>query len=457
MVMSRRTVWVAALFALAALVVWPWFIERRMTLEARAALPTPAPVIADYASREQVVSFYERDAKAHPDDQIIARLLATQYLQRFRERNDVGDLLRAQAQAQHSLALQPRNNIAADMTMASALLSLHQFRSALRYAHEAERIEPWNPAAKAQEISLQTELGRYDVANRLLRHPPPGMRRNDVWDGAQARYDEMTGGLAHGRRLIDRAMADIDAVMDNPAETRAWYHMRSGELAFSAGDYATAEQRFNEALVIFPSDAKALSGLARLAWAQARWPEALRFAARASDLLPTPETLGYEADAQRALGDRGGAAQTEDLMGAIERVGNARGINDRALAVYYAEHREHLADALRIARRDLAARDDVYAEDTLAWALAANGRWREARIHASQATRFNTEDARLQFHAAIIALENGDAEEGRRRLEFALRLSPKFHPKYAEQAKLALAKLAGREEPKTALDGDKWH
>lgn len=456
MLMSRRTVWVAALFALAALIVWPWFIERRMTLEAQAALPTPAPVIADYASREQVVSFYERDARRHPDDQIIARLLATQYLQRFREQNDVGDLLRAQAQAQHSLALQPRNNIAADMTMASALLSLHQFRSALRYAREAERIEPWNPSAQAQEISLQTELGRYDIADKLLRHPPPGMRRNDVWDGAQARYDEVTGNLSRARRLIDRSMADADSVMDNPAETRAWYHMRSGELAFSAGDYQTAEQRFNEALAIFPTDAKALSGLARLAWAQARWPEAMRFAARAAELLPTPETLGYEADAQRALGDRGSAAQTEDLIGAVERVGNARGINDRALAVYYAEHREHLADALRIARRDLAARDDIYAEDTLAWVLAANGRWGEARKYAREATRFDTEDARLQFHAGIIALRNGDDDEGRRRLEFALRLSPQFHPDYAEQAKLALANLANP-AGRTALAGDKRH
>ncbi len=120
-------------------------------------------------------------------------------------------------------------------------------------------------------------------------------------------------------------------------------------------------------------------------WGEKRWSEARDAAAHAADLIPLPESLGYEADAQRALGDTRGAQVTDDTILAIERIGNAYKINDRALAIYYAEHHMRAADALAIARRDVAARDDVFAEDTLAWALAQSGLWREAQIHADKA------------------------------------------------------------------------
>ena len=59
------------------------------------------------------------------------------------------------------------------MTLASALLSLHRFKSALTYALDAHAIEPWNSGAIAQVASIDTELGRYDDAERLLTLGPP--------------------------------------------------------------------------------------------------------------------------------------------------------------------------------------------------------------------------------------------------------------------------------------------
>lgn len=443
--MSVRILVVLAAAAVAGLAAWPAFVTTR---EAQAsAAPTPAPVLADYTQRDHLVAFYENAVRHHPD-QIVTRMLASQYLQRFRENGDAGDLLRGERAARESLALQPRFNIAGEMTLASSLASLHRFREALAHAQRALDIEPASTAALAQAVSIDVELGRYDEAHHLLASGSAAAGTDAALGTARARDDEVSGDLARARRSIDLAMMQTDSIIDSPAESRAWFHFRAGELAWAAGDGATAERRFREALQIFPEYARALNGLARLYWAECRWPDALDAATRAANRMPLPETLGYEADAQRALGDEPAARATDDLIAAIARIGKAGAINDRALAVYFAEHgrdtddrSRRLDDAVAIARRDVAARDDVFAEDALAWALAQSGRWNDARVAARKAVRRNTQDARLQYHAGVIAMECGDRAEAARRLKTALELNPRFHPRYADDARERLARL----------------
>ena len=157
--------------------------------------------------------------------------------------------------------------------------------------------------------------------------------------------------------------------------------------------------------------------------------------------MPYPETLGYEEDADRALGDTPGAERIADLIVTIERIGNAQHISDRLLAIYYAEHRIRTADAYAIARRELSVRDDIFTEDTLAWAAAADGRWNEARTAAGKALRFDTENSLMQYHAGIIALHFGDRDGAKRRFQKALILNPSFHSVYADDARAQLARL----------------
>jgi tetratricopeptide (TPR) repeat protein len=434
-----RPVVVLAALIVAGVAAWPRFVETRL---AQASTPTPAPVLADYLQRSRLVAFYEDAVRRHPD-QIVTRLLAAQYLQRFRESGDVGDLLRAQRAAQGSLAIQPRFNAAAELVLASSLVSLHHFRDGLVHAQRALRIEPTNTAAVAHVAGTLVELGRYDDANRLLRTVRAGDEVDAGLYPALARYDELTGSLATARELIDLALAQTDSVIDSPAEARAWFHFRAGEMAWTAGDGALTERRFREALAIVPNYARALNGLARMYWGERRWRDALAAASSAAELVPLPETLGYKADAQRALGDEAGARSTDDLIAAIVRIGTARALSDRALALYWSDHRRRPGEAIAMARRDVAARNDVFAEDTLAWALARGGRWAEARSAARRAVRQNTQDARLQYHAGVIAMETGDPVEAARRLKLALALNPQFHPEDANDARKRLERLAG--------------
>ena len=93
-------------------------------------------------------------------------------------------------------------------------------------------------------------------------------------------------------------------------------------------------------------------------------------------------------------------------------------------------------------RREAAVRgDEIYAQDTLAWASAMDGRWAQARAAAAKATRFDTQDPMVQYHAGIVALHFGDRGSATRRLRRALELNAQFHPVFAEDARHKLAAL----------------
>lgn len=428
--------------ALAAIAVWPSY-ERHAEAAARvASLPTMAPITRDYLDREKLVAFWEKAvAEHHAGDMISPRNLGDQYLQRYRERGDIDDVLRAKHMAQLSLAAQPRGNLGALAGTAAADLTLHKFHDALAVTREMERLQPGEKNLLVREASLDLEIGAYDDARKIIARLGPARRYDIGQDTLVTRFDELTGHLADARILLETASAYENSQFDAPAAARAWFFFRAGELAFESGENDTAIADEKRAIEVFPNFADAYRAEARFECALKRWHECLASATASANIVPYPETLGYEVDAQRALGDETSARATADTILTIEKIGNAQHISDRLLAIYYSEHRIHTADAYRIAKRELTVRDDIFTEDTLAWAAAMDGRWAEARAASAKAMRFDTEHSLLQYHAGVIAAHFGETEQAKRHLAKALALNPQFHQVYADDARERLAKL----------------
>jgi tetratricopeptide (TPR) repeat protein len=187
--------------------------------------------------------------------------------------------------------------------------------------------------------------------------------------------------------------------------------------------------------------------LARFSCALQKWQDCLAAAKASAAVVPYPEVLGYEVDADRALGDTSSAAETDDLIATIERIGNAQRVSDRLLAIYYSSHHEHLDDAYRIATRELAVRDDVFTDDTLAWAAAMDNHWDEARRRIALAQRYGTENALIHYHAGIIAQHFGDRAAASHELQAALALNPHFDAAYADDARTQLAQIGSAAAP----------
>ncbi len=407
------------------------------------AASTPAPLRDDALIRAKTIAFEEQRQRQDPEDQLTPRMLADQYLQRYRERGDVDDILRAQAAARRSLRAQPENNVPALEALASAQLALHRFRAALATVRGARASSPGDPGLAMSEAAFDLELGDYGAAKALIDryHDAGRPGAGDPTESIAARLAELNGDLPRARELLGRASRRLDAIYGVPNERRAWFHARLGELAFEAGDTTAAMQEEQTALARFPDDLIALTDAARFSAAAGAWSDVRGYAEHAVRLTPSPENLGLLADAQQQLGDASAAAATRDEIVAVERIGNAQHLVDRLLAVYYADHGVRLGDAYAIARRDLAVRDDVFAEDTLAWTAARAGKWNVARAAARKATALNTADPRIWYHAGVIAEHDGDKTRARDDYAHALRLNPNFQAVFADDARAWLARL----------------
>lgn len=426
----------------AAIGLWPTYVGHAEAALQTRSLPTMAPVTRDDLQRDKVIAFWERAVnERHMGDGLSPRNLSEQYLQRYRERGDIDDVLRAKRLAENSLRAQPRANIGALAGIAAADLTLHKFKDALTVTKLMLRMQPGEKSLLVREASLDLEIGDYAAARNILAKLGPAGNYDIGQDTLQARYDELTGHLADARTLLERPSAYENSQFDAPVQARAWFFFRAGELAFEAGDNDAAIADEKRAIAVFPNFADAFRAEARFECALKRWEACFESARSSAAIVPYPETLGYEADAQRALGKSADAVATDDLIATIEKIGNAQHVSDRLLAIYYSEHRIHTADAYAIAKRELFARDDILTEDTLAWAAAMDGRWDEARTADRKAMRFDTEISLLQYHAGVIAEHFGDRDEAKRYFTKALALNAQFHAVYADDARARLAKL----------------
>ncbi len=115
---------------------------------------------------------------------------------------------------------------------------------------------------------------------------------------------------------------------------------------------------------------------------------------------------------------------------------------NRQMAVFYANHNTNIDLALTYAQKELDARQDIYAYDTLAWALYRHGRQDEARAASDKALALGTHDALLHYHAGMIAAAEGDEARAGRELALALQYNPNFDLIQAAAARETLAGLS---------------
>jgi len=223
--------------------------------------PPRAPLTRDYEQRDKLVAFWEGAvAERHLNDMLSPRELAGQYLARYREKGDIDDVIRAQHMAEKSLRIMPRNVAELD-EMAVVMLTLHRFREVLAYVNELLPYDPSSDGFLAQKANLEMELGNYAAADATLRRIAASDRQTAASETARSRYDELTGRMTTARSLLEDAMTQADAQVDEPAQARAWYHFRAGELALEASDNSAAIR--DEQAAIWPNSSWQIIATAR--------------------------------------------------------------------------------------------------------------------------------------------------------------------------------------------------
>lgn len=416
MTMPLRYRWLALALVVAAAAGGAMVLRVR-SAPAIATTPrlTPAQLL------DSNIAFYEGVAKRDPTGGMALGQLALFYMRRARATGDYQDVLRSEAAARMSLEHRGAHNTRARQALAASLLSEHRFGDALGIAQDLAERDASNAAFRASLGEIQMELGHYDDARATFASVAGNASDLSVAPRL-ARWAELQGHPDSAYRLMNASLLAIIDRRDVPAEQKAWFWLRTGDLQFRRGRIEEAASAYQRGLATHPDDYRLLTAIAKLEAARHEWQEAIDFGERAVAVSFDPATLGVMSDAYAALGD---SAKANEYAHAMEiAVSKQATAYHREWSLFLLNHGRRVSEVLAKTQEELKTRQDIYGYDALAWALHASGRDRAARDAMSHALALGTQDAMLFYHAAMIDRALGSREVAARELERAHTLNP---------------------------------
>jgi tetratricopeptide (TPR) repeat protein len=344
-----------------------------------------------------LVARLEGAVRAGAGDTRSVTLLGLAYQQRFRETGDPSFLGLSERALRRVLAVRPEDPTAT-AGLASLALARHRFRDALALARRAQRLSPETATTYGAIGDALLELGRYEEAFAAFDRMAalkPGLSAYSRVSYAQELLGRRANAVATMRLALESA--------GPRGEPAAWTLVQLGKLHWSAGRPGAAAQHYRAALRAFPGYVFAFDALAQVEAARGRLARAISLEQRAVDRIPLPQFVGALGDLYRAAGLRRQAQEQYATIGAIERLLAANGVRtDLETALFNVDHGIDLPRTLALARAAQRARPSIEGHGVLAWALARNGRCREALQWSKRALRLGTIDAARFFQRGMI-------------------------------------------------------
>jgi len=404
------------------------------------AVPPPTLLASDTQQVTATIRSLEEKVRQHPDDFIAYNKLAGYYLQRQRDTGSLEYLNLAERAARASLVVVPsEQNYGGLAALAQAEYALHNFTAARDHALQLTALRATWSAGWQMLSDALFELGDYNSALPAL---------DQLQRLAGQTVDTQTrlahSALLHGRpeeatQYLSKAVVLELAQSPPRPETVAWCRWQLGEMAFASGDYTTAEQHYRDALTTFPDFFRAVASLGRVRAARGDLAGAIMQYERVVHMVPDPTFVAALGDLYALTGQDQAAAAQYALVEAIAQLSMVNGLlYNRQLALFYADHERKVEIAYHLATTEYAVRRDIYAADTVAWTALKAGKLAESQAAMQEALRLGTRDARLFYHAGMIAAAGGDRAQMQTYLTQALTLSPAFDPLQAPLARQAL-------------------
>lgn len=402
-----------------------------------------APIVYAQAPRntatpaQQKISWAEAAIKTHPDRSQPYNELAFAYAQRVRETADSAYYVQAETALQKSFQITP-DNLEGQKARLMILLGRGEFRQALGLAKVLNRKTPDDVLLYGFIADAAIALGDY----------------SDAEEAAQWMLDMRPGnvpGLLRGaalRRLYGDARGAADffsqayqQMAPTQTEELAWTLTEMADLQLSTGDIDGADKLIHSAMQRFPGYYAALEVSAQVQTARQNYSEAADLLRQRNLKSPTAASQYRLAEALERAGQATEAASAFADFVAMARplINNNDNANEELIS-YYLGRGHDAAEALRIAQLEITKRHDVNTLDAYAWALCGNGRYAEAQKQIAVALAVGVREARMFYHAGIIATKLRDDASASLYLKQSVELNPSSES--AESAREALEKLA---------------
>ena len=364
------------------------------------------------------------------------------YLQRARLTGDLGSYEQAGAALDQALTRAPDDSETL-ARKASFLYRTHDFQGALDLSTRILARDPQALAAKAVLGDAQVEVGLDADARASYEALAQAAPNTPSVDVRRSHLAFLQGDVATATQLARQA--EREAMDSGEFGTGlAYYREARAQILFDQGQYDAAARMYEQALRDAPGYYATTALLAKTRAAQGRSGEAITLYRRAIAQVPQPDYLAALGD---LLAITGHAREAEQQYRTVEFTGTLAALNrqvyNRQLATFDADHGRRTAAAVGLAAGELTVRKDGFGYDTYAWTLLAAGRTDEARAASDQALSFGIPDARLHYHAGMIAKAQGDRVRAHNELREALKLSPQFDPLQARRARAALSAVGG--------------
>lgn len=330
------------------------------------------------------------------------------------------------------------------------LQNLHRFKEAEPLARElvAKRGRSFDYGLLGDVLMEQGQLEAAAEAYQKMVDIKPDLEAY----ARIAHYRWLKGDLAGATELMRLA---VSAASPNAPESAAWVDTRLAFFQFQAGQISQANETLAAGLDYQKDYAPALLLLGRLQLADGKNTDAVESFTRAEIANPLPDYQWALAEALHAAGRDEDAAVVEARLNQ-----HGASADPRTYALYLATQGKGSLTALELARNELASRADVFTHDALAWALAASGRSGEAYQEMEKALAEGTQDARLFFHATIIASRAGHATEAAKWFGKTAGMLPLLLPSEQKQFQQSAGTLglisqsAAAAEPSTTVFSD---
>lgn len=195
------------------------------------------------------------------------------------------------------LTLDP-NNFEAKVYKASLRMSQHQFADAKKIAEEALAINPNNAYVYGILVDANVELGNYDEAVKVsdkMQVIKPSLESYSRASYLREIYGDNNGAI--------EAMKLAVAAGLQGSEPQSWSRNILGDLYFRTGKLDEAEAAYTENLVMRPSYAPSMAGLAKVEMEKKNYPRALVLLDSANAIMQNSSFEEQKAEVYAAMGD----------------------------------------------------------------------------------------------------------------------------------------------------------
>lgn len=351
---------------------------------------------------------FQQDVREMPGSTARLERLGWAFIAKGRESYDAGYYTLAE-QCARCIEQREPNSADALLLRGHVLHSLHRFREAEAVGRElvARRGLPFDHGLLGDALMEQGKLDQAARSYQQMMDLRPGPQAYSR--AAHLRW--LTGDLDGAVAMMRLAVRAYGSPASEPA---AWGSVRLATYEAQRGHFANAKARLAEVLSRRPDYAPALLLRGELLLAAAEVDAAVASLRRAASLTALP---GYQWPLLEALREAGKVQEAAAVASSLREKGP--GTDARTTSLFLASERVDVDVALRLAKDETRQRVDARTLDALAWAHRAAGNLDAARRHSLAAMSAGTADARLAYHAGVIAADTGFQDDARRWLLLA--------------------------------------